>query len=328
MRRTMDDLISVIVPVYNVDAYLDRCVHSIINQTYQNLEIILIDDGSTDTCPQLCDEWGKKDNRIKVIHKNNGGLSDARNAGLTVANGVLIGFVDSDDWVAPEMYERLKNAIDKNKSDISACSVKMVWESTAIEKMLTVQENCVLGQHEAQKELLNENKLKHPVWYKLYKRSVIKDILFDKGKYHEDVYWSYQIIGNAANVSIIDYIGYFYWQRANSIMGNNYSLKRLDVIEAVCRRYEYFKNEFPELSKQAKLSIWNNCIYHSQLVISNLSPAEQKTALGYLESVKKRYPLKYSEYRDQKYTHQIWLLLASVSLKTAATIKNALKVGL
>ena len=107
------DLISVIVPVYKVEPYLDKCVRSIVEQTYQNLEIILVDDGSPDNCGAICDAWAEKDSRIKVIHKENGGLSDARNAGMDVATGQWIAFVDSDDWIAEEMYESLLNAAKK-----------------------------------------------------------------------------------------------------------------------------------------------------------------------------------------------------------------------
>ena len=121
-------MISVIVPIYNVEKYVNKCVGSIVNQTYTNLEIILVDDGSPDRCPEICDEWAKKDSRIKVIHKKNGGLSDARNAGMKIASGDYIAFVDSDDWIAPEMYERLLMAIKNDNSDIAACAVKMVWE--------------------------------------------------------------------------------------------------------------------------------------------------------------------------------------------------------
>ena len=162
-------LISVIVPVYKVEKYLNRCVNSIINQIYKNLEIILIDDGSPDKCPYICDEWSKRDSRIKVLHKQNGGLSDARNAGLKIATGEFIGFVDSDDWIAPEMYERLLTAIIKDQSDIAECNVKMVWKNNLQSKMLLQQNNCVLKRDEAQLELLNESKLKQPVWNKLYK---------------------------------------------------------------------------------------------------------------------------------------------------------------
>lgn len=117
-----DQVISVIVPIYNVEKYLNRCIESIVNQTYKNLEIILVDDGSPDKCPEICDEWAKKDNRIKVIHKKNGGISTARNSGLDASTGAFIGFVDGDDIVDPQFYETLVNEAENNDADISACS--------------------------------------------------------------------------------------------------------------------------------------------------------------------------------------------------------------
>ena len=113
--------ISVIIPVYGVELYLDKCIESVVNQTYRNLEIILVDDGSPDRCPTICDEWAELDNRNKVIHKKNGGLSDARNAGIRIASGELIGFVDSDDWISEGMYQLLYENMIENNSDISAC---------------------------------------------------------------------------------------------------------------------------------------------------------------------------------------------------------------
>ena len=120
--------ISVIVPVYKVEPYLDKCVSSIVNQTHKNLEIILVDDGSPDNCPAMCDAWAEKDSRIRVMHKTNGGLSDARNAGMAVATGELMAFVDSDDWIVPDMYEYLYQRLTEDNSDIAACGVQMVWE--------------------------------------------------------------------------------------------------------------------------------------------------------------------------------------------------------
>ena len=119
----MGELISVIIPIYNVEAYLDECIASVIAQTYSNLEIILVDDGSPDNCPQMCDEWAAKDSRIRVIHKENGGLSDARNAGIDIATGEYIAFVDSDDWIEPEMYEIMLAALKNENADICACNI-------------------------------------------------------------------------------------------------------------------------------------------------------------------------------------------------------------
>lgn len=322
------DLVSVIVPVYKVEKYLDRCVESIVNQSYQNLEIILVDDGSPDNCPAICDRWAKQDKRVRVVHKKNGGLSDARNIGMEIASGNYIGFVDSDDWIAPEMYERLLSIMKIEQSDIAACSVEMVWEDGSPSRLLTVRVNSTLEKGEAEKELLEETKLKHPVWYKLYRKEVIDGVLFEKGKYHEDVFWSYQAIGNANKVSVIDYVGYYYWQRKGSIMGQNYTLKRLDAMEAYCRRYEYMKEYFPKLEVAARKAVLSNCIYHGQMVMQSMSKDEQKKAFLYLEQIKQDYRVTWKECSDMKLSHKIWMGLGQRLLKTVCCIKNILKIGL
>ncbi len=323
----MNDLISVIVPVYKVEAYLDRCVNSIVNQTYHSLEIILVDDGSPDRCPEICDAWAKKDKRIKVIHKENGGLSDARNAGMQIASGKYMGFVDADDWIAAEMYEKLLSELQRDGSDIAACSVIMVWEDRAFEKPLTVKKNTSLDSFQAEKALLDESLLKQPVWYKLYKTELIRDIPFESGKYHEDVYWSYQAVGNAKKVSLIDYVGYFYRQRSSGIMGETYSLKRLDVMEAYERRYRYLSKNYPSLEITARISVIKNCVYHGQQVLRFLPVDEQRRAMTYLNEVKGRYPIKRAEYRNMKMTHRLWLDLARVSLTGVCRIMNFLGIG-
>jgi glycosyltransferase involved in cell wall biosynthesis len=275
----------------------------------------------------MCDEWAEKDARIKVIHKDNGGLSDARNAGMAASTGEYISFVDSDDWIAPQFHEKLLEALHRDGSDIATCNVEMIWEDGSPSRMLTEKVNCVLGQHEAQAELLAEAKLKQPVWYKLYRSSIIKDIAFAKGKYHEDVFWSYRAVGQARKVSIIDYVGYFYWQRIGSIMGEGYSLKRLDAMEAVCQRYEYFKVEFPELEKAALILIWEECIFHGQMAMMYLERDAQKIVFSYLKGIRKRYPIYYRDYRSIKVTHRVWIDISKVSLTAVCSIKKKLKVG-
>lgn len=322
------DLISVVVPVYNVESYLDRCVKSIIDQTYSNLEILLVDDGSTDNSSVLCDAWALKESRIKVIHKTNGGLSDARNVGMTNSMGEYIAFIDSDDWIAPEMLERLIKSIQENKSDISACAVEMVWGDGTPSKLLTVRTNCVLSCIEAQKALLEESLLKQPVWYKLYKRSCICNILFEVGKYHEDVFWSFQAIGNANSVSLIDYIGYYYYQRPNSIMGAGYSLKRLDVIEAYTKRVQYFDKYFPQLSSQSRIAVWNKCIYHGQMSLKYLPSELCDQAFAELKDTVSATTLFHRDMLNLKFSHRVWILLARRSLKMSCKIKNIMGVGL
>ena len=320
-------IISVIIPVYKVEPYLDHCIESVVNQTYQNLEIILVDDGSPDRCPEMCDDWASRDGRIIVIHKPNGGLSDARNAGMAIASGEYIGFVDSDDWIAPEMYGKLLSTLITDESDIAACSVSMVWEDGSPARLLTVEESALLNRSQAQRALLEESLLKQPVWYKLYKTSLIRDIPFEAGKYHEDVYWSYQAIGKAEKVSIIPYIGYYYFQRSGSIMGDGYSLKRLDAMEAYCRRYEYLKNAFPELNNSALTAIWLNCIYHGQMAMKYTDHETQRRVFSYLREILARYPIRHGQYNMLKWTHRIWLDIARTSLPATAFIKKTLNVG-
>lgn len=317
--------ISVIVPVYKVEPYLDKCVSSIVNQTYTNLEIILVDDGSPDNCPAMCDAWAEKDSRIRVIHKTNGGLSDARNAGMTVATGELMAFVDSDDWIASDMYEHLYQRLTEDDSDIAACGVQMVWENKTPSRTLTREGSCVLNQEEAMQAIIEESWLKQPVWYKLYKTALVRDILFPKGKYHEDVFWSYQAVGRAQRVSVSDHIGYYYLQRGGSIMGEGYSLKRLDAVEAKVQRCAYIQERFPALSPLAVKDLWFTCIYQGQLALRALNKAEAEKILTYFENLVETHPFQ-TEGCSLK--ERLWLNMAKSSLAVACRIRNVLKIGL
>lgn len=317
--------ISVIVPAYKVEPYLDKCVSSIVNQTYTNLEIILVDDGSPDNCPAMCDAWAEKDSRIRVIHKTNGGLSDARNAGMTVATGKLMAFVDSDDWIAPDMYEYLYQRLTEDNSDIAACGVQMVWEDKKLCRMLTRAGSCVLNQEEAMRAIIEESWLKQPVWYKLYKTDLIRDILFPMGKCHEDVFWSYQAVGSAKKVSVSDHVGYYYLQRGGSIMGEGYSLKRLDAVEAKVQRCAYIQERFPALSPLAIKDLWFTCIYQGQLALRALNKAEAEKILTYFENVMETHPFQ-AEGCSMK--EKLWLNMAKSNLMAACRVRNALKIGL
>lgn len=317
--------ISVIVPVYKVEPYLDKCVSSIANQTYTNLEIILVDDGSPDNCPAMCNAWTKKDSRIRVMHKPNGGLSDARNAGMAVATGELMTFVDSDDWIASDMYEHLYQRLEEDSSDIAACGVQMVWESKTPSRMLTRDGNCILNQEEAMQSIIEESWLKQPVWYKLYKTKLIRDILFPVGKYHEDVFWSYQAVGRAQRVSVSDHIGYYYLQRGGSIMGEGYSLKRLDAVEAKVQRCAYIQGCFPALSPLAIKELWFTCIYQGQLALRALNKAEAEKILAHFENVMETHPFQMEGCSAKE---RLWLNMAKSSLMAACRVRNVLKIGL
>ena len=317
--------VSIIVPVYKVEPYLDKCVSSIVNQTYTSLEIILVDDGSPDNCSAKCDVWAKKDSRIRVIHKPNGGLSDARNAGMAVATGELMAFVDSDDWIAPNMYEHLYRRLAEDNSDIAACGVQMVWEDKTPSRTLTREGSCVLNQEEAMRAIIEESWLKQPVWYKLYKTALVRDILFPKGKCHEDVFWSYQAVGSAKKVSVSDHVGYYYLQRGGSIMGAGYSLKRLDAVEAKVQRCAYIQERFPALSPLATNNLWFTCIYHGQLALRNLDEKAVAQVMAFLQSVLKSNPVVTD---GCTWKERIWLRMAQLDLRMTCRLRARLRIGL
>lgn len=320
-------LISVIVPVYKVEPYLDRCVQSIVDQTYRNLEIILVDDGSPDNCGAMCDAWAEKDSRIKVVHKANGGLSDARNAGLAVAAGQYIAFVDSDDWVAPEMYQLLLDRLVDDHSDISACGVEMVYENGTPSQSLTCSGCRLLSQEQAMAAVIDESWLKQPVWYKLYKAEHVKNIPFPVGKYHEDVFWTYQAIAKAASVSVFDIPCYYYLQRGNSIMGADFSAKRLDALDAKLQRIAFLRQNFPALVSAARTDLFYTQLYLGQQSLLCSDKTLRTIVFPKLHNAQKQYPLTLADWLHLPLTHKIWALMAQVSLPLTCRLRNLLGVG-
>lgn len=247
----MEPLISVIVPVYKVELFLPSCIESIISQTYQNIEIILVDDGSPDRCPQICDKWAAKDSRIKVIHKSNGGLSSARNAGLDAAIGDYIGFVDSDDTIDSHMYEKLLFGIQNNDADICICGIKNVDETGCVVKNKeSVDIPTAVFTRETMFEMLSK-------WYyvtapnKLYKKRIFDKNRFAEGRIHEDEFSVHHFIGECNRVATISEELYIYLQRSNSITTGSLNVRHLDAVDALLDRYEYFKkNKYKALARK------------------------------------------------------------------------------
>ena len=320
-------LISVVVPVYKVEKYLDRCVQSIVDQTYRRLEIILVDDGSPDNCGAMCDVWAEKDSRIKVIHKANGGLSDARNAGMAVASGVYMGFVDSDDYISSDMYQLLYDRMIADDADIAACGVEMIFEDGTVPRRLTPSGNCVLNKTEAMEAVIRESWLKQPVWYKLYKTELIRDCLFPVGKYHEDVFWTWQAVARAEKVGVFDTPCYCYVQRSGSIMGEGYSLKRLDALEAKAERLEYIQIHFPALLGQAKQNLWFSCMYALQMIKKECFTEDVAVAEIIIKSILHRHPVQL-RYADSKSFKQLmWLSMAKISFGLTCMLRMTLGIG-
>lgn len=216
-------MISIIIPIYKVEQYLDECVTSIINQTYKDLEIILVDDGSPDSCPQMCDEWAKKDACIKVVHKKNGGLSSARNAGLKVATGEYIGFVDSDDYVDGSMYEDLMQVMNQNEKTMVVSS-PIIRNTDGVFTPYKVgtydyKDGDTMSFSEYMKLFLGMN-MDATVWNKLYKREFIQT-MFREGRNNEDYLFMYYNVKNLYDtdklLAVTDKAHYYYRDNAQSI---------------------------------------------------------------------------------------------------------------
>lgn len=256
------DLISVIVPIYKVEEYLDRCVSSIAGQTYSDLEIILVDDGSPDRCPAMCDEWAKKDSRIRVIHKENGGLSDARNAGMRAATGEYISFIDSDDIVAPEFLECLHRATVTKDVDIVACDY-----FTFLDDQISISINDkpfkvdVVSAEEAIEDILNNRRFRAIAWNKLYRRVIVENEFFEYGRLHEDEFFTYRMIDKAKRLAYVNAKLYGYRQRAGSIM-NSYSIRHLDSLYANLERIDLISKSYPRLLLKDKLIFCIGCANH------------------------------------------------------------------
>ena len=248
-RKIMNEdiLVSIIVPVYKVENYLDKCLESIIAQTHKNLQIILIDDGSPDGCGQICDEFAKNDSRITVVHQKNMGLSAARNAGFEIMEGKYIGFVDSDDYIAADMYESLLNAIEKYDTDISMCSYYKVENNVVSAAEYPETKDRIYSKHEALKELLIDHKIQNYVWNKLYKTELFTGIRFPDGKEFEDIATIFYLFEKIDSIVKISQTKYYYVTRPESIV-NDVSRKTINnYLEFSIERYIYINKKYPEL---------------------------------------------------------------------------------
>lgn len=239
----MKDKISVIVPVYNVEDYLPKCIESIMKQTYKNLEIILVDDGSKDGSSKICDEFKLKDDRIVVIHKENGGLSEARNSGMKAATGQYIAFIDSDDYIREDMLEILLDRIIRDSSDMAFCNFLYVNEQGEIIPERNEYYPVVDGVFSAG-EIYNQTAQEHFAPYtastnKLYKSYLLKEIYFPVGKTVEDAFIAHIIVGRCQRISGVSLPLYYYVQRNNSIMNKSFNISRLDGVEAFGQRAIY-----------------------------------------------------------------------------------------
>ena len=298
--------ISVIVPIYKVEAYLDKCVQSIVDQTYTNLEIILVDDGSPDRCGQMCDAWAEKDSRIRVIHKENGGLSDARNAGLEIATGTYIAFVDSDDWVSVEYISSMYRAIQETGAQIAGCGICTVFDGQEPDEGTGTGELCIYSSEEAIGALLQGQGLRAVAWNKLYHKSLLEGERYPVGKHHEDEFFTYRIFEKADRLVCVDERLYFYLQRQGSIM-RSFSIKRLDALDAYLERLQFLEKRYPNLYRKDKFTFCFSCamMYCKAQKLDNC-PA--KAIKQRIKSLRKQVSISCREYRAATWKQRMYAM--------------------
>lgn len=288
--------ISVIVAVYNIEQYIGRCIESIMNQSYSELQIILVDDGSTDESGRICDNYAIKDSRIRVIHQENQGLSEARNKGIQYAEGEWLSFIDGDDFVQPQFLEFLYEAAVNSVCEIAVCDYQKVQEKECVQYCYTKKYNYMeLSSYQMlQNWHGRRTKIETVVWNKLYHVSLFQSgIRYPRGKLHEDVYTTHLLVAKANKIVIVNAKLYMYLQRGDSIVGTQVTENRIyQSIEAQEERIRFFtKQQYPKAYRNLKKGIIKHSIYFYLKTYSNTQIArEHKKGLrAYLVNIFKKY---------------------------------------
>ncbi|MBO0992541.1 glycosyltransferase family 2 protein [Bacillus sp. SD088] len=265
----MSAKVSVVVPIYKVEEYLHRCIDSICEQTYPNLEIILVNDGSPDRSGKIIDEYAAKDPRIISIHKENGGLSDARNAGMEYVSGEFILFVDSDDWLQRHMIRTLVNTASLYKADIVQSAFYYAYKDHLLSDSRFYSKDdapTILTNKQLMAELVRNDKVKNFAWGKLYKRQLIQNIPFKKGVLFEDVFWAHHVMQQVETYVMVHEPLCYYYQRENSIV-SNYTPKNLDILDGLKERHQFVEQYYPELQAESYKLILQTALIHYNLLV-------------------------------------------------------------
>ena len=314
--------ISVVVPVYNVSKYLPTCLDSIVNQTYEDLDIIVVDDGSTDDCPRICDEYGQRDTRIRVIHKTNGGLSDARNVGIEHAKGQYITFVDSDDVIAPDMVAYLYDLLVKYDADMSSCQMMRIEEKgERIQDAHDVDDQFIQGGTEVCMEaFLTNSNFNAVAWSKLYKTSMFRDVKFPKGKWHEDVFTTYRLVAQCQRIILGSEQKYLYRYREGSIMTVFFKPSHMDAIEGKKAQNSFVESCFPSLAKYSRAGI----VYAANVCSLRMARSGDIHAsyVKEMQSLYRRYEWNYLCYSRSRIGAKLYSLIASINLNLLVHLLN------
>lgn len=309
------------MPIYKVEKYLDNCVKAIQNQTYKNLEIILVDDGSPDSCPELCDRFAEVDERIKVIHKVNGGLSDARNAGIDMATGDYITFVDSDDFLLEDMIETLYCLSKKYDADFVMCKKMDCGDDDIVGTIVPPCDSLNIKVFEGREKMaayLKTNQIETTAWKKLYKRYLFDDLRFPKGKLHEDAFTTYKLVDRASKIVVTNKVGYVYRNNPQSIMNSGFSLKRLHSIEAKQMQLRFIEEKYPELRKFACAEV----IYACNFCLREMAKKDffEKDIEEILQGLYRKYYRQYLTVNNVSVKGKVLALAAAIHTRVARKI--------
>ena len=312
-------LVSIIIPVYKVEKYLEECLESVVSQTYTKLEIILVDDGSPDRCPEMCDDWAKKDERIKVIHKKNGGLSSARNVGLDICTGDFILFVDSDDKIYRNTVKNLLECQEHTDADMvifNFCrDVSYLGTGSKKEKKI-----------EKEQAMINSVRLVNYItaWSKLYRKKLLKDLRFKIGKLHEDEYICCNIFRLADNIIEYDENLYYYRKTDNSIINSKPTMKNfVDAMEAIDERIAFLKNNGYNEAYDANLVCYYTVFFGLYPEVEAITSQDKKIKKYYKEKIKSILPQLKNHPLLPEFGHRFILFIMSFSIDFAMWIVAA-----
>ena len=292
-------MISVIIPVYNVEDYLERCLKSVASQDYKQFEVLLIDDGSTDASGVICETWSKKDKRYKCIHKENGGLSEARNTGIKAASGEYLTFIDSDDWVDAKLLSTLLQGINPEVT-ISACGFYTVRNGISKAWRSGEDKYQVYSSVEAVRNMMYGHSIDTSAWAKLFHKSCFKEVLFPVGHLYEEVATTYRLMLTQNRVSITTRPLYYYVKHPGSIVSSSFSKKHMDMLKFSQDMLKIAEHDYPELIPAARRRIVYACFY-----LLKTMGREYKKHTIYIQEIMKEYK-KYKDnvLRDYAVSHR------------------------
>lgn len=306
--------ISIIVPVHDVERYLEDCLNSILSQTFKEFEVILINDGSTDRSGFICDAYSLEDRRIRVLHKDHEGVSAARNDGVSLAKGNYIGFVDSDDRIDKDMYGKLLGLCKQTKSDIAICQLGREIDGSMINEN---QKEFIKGlSHiEAMRELFKGNLYRFSLCNKLFKRSCFNNVTFPEGRIHEDLATTYKLFANANQAIYTNYIGYVYVKREKSILTSRYNQRRLDAFLGWEEILPFMQENYPQLSTEYMSCFSYGCVDNIHYVLNQVEDSEKKEAyLAHIQGLVRKYYKEIINSKVLSLRHKYTLILLKNSI--------------